>query len=75
MVSDLFALKIGSDRYWLSITAKNLGLGATLSFIGSKTRGEFLIPIDLDAAGDEKKALRMENLLSLFNEISIECGN
>ncbi|NLD52836.1 MAG: ATP-binding cassette domain-containing protein [Clostridiales bacterium] len=29
----------------------------------------------LDAAGDEKKALRMENLLSLFNEISIECGN
>lgn len=53
LVSDLFALKIGSDRYWLSITAKNLGLGATLSFIGSKTRGEFLIPIDLDAAGDD----------------------
>ena len=29
----------------------------------------------LDKAGEEKQAVRIENLLTIFNEISIECGN
>lgn len=29
----------------------------------------------LDRRGEEKKALRMEDVLQIFNEISIECGN
>lgn len=29
----------------------------------------------LDKAGEEKQAVRIEDLLTLFNEISIECGN
>jgi len=31
--------------------------------------------IVMDHAGEEKKALRLEDILSKFNEISIECGN
>ncbi len=31
--------------------------------------------IVLDKADEEKKALRLEDVLGLFNEISIECGN
>ena len=31
--------------------------------------------IVLDKADDEKAALRLEDVLGLFNEISIECGN
>lgn len=29
----------------------------------------------LDKAGEEKQAVRIEDLLTIFNEISIECGN
>ena len=29
----------------------------------------------LDKSGEEKQALTVNSLLSLFNEISIECGN
>ncbi|MHC1786840.1 MAG: ABC transporter ATP-binding protein [Christensenellales bacterium] len=29
----------------------------------------------LDKRGDEKRALRLDDLLKIFNEISIECGN
>ena len=29
----------------------------------------------LDKKGEEKQAVRMEELLKIFNEISIECGN
>ena len=29
----------------------------------------------LDKAGEEKQTVRIENLLTIFNEISIECGN
>ena len=29
----------------------------------------------LDKSGEEKQALSVNSLLSLFNEISIECGN
>ncbi len=29
----------------------------------------------LDAAGDHKRALKLDDLLKMFNEISIECGN
>lgn len=31
--------------------------------------------IVLDRAGEEKKGLRMDDVLAIFNEISIECGN
>lgn len=31
--------------------------------------------IEMDVSGEAKQALRMENLLEKFNEISIECGN
>lgn len=31
--------------------------------------------IILDKSGEEKKALKVEDVLTLFNEISIECGN
>ena len=31
--------------------------------------------IVMDHAGEEKKALRLDDILSKFNEISIECGN
>ena len=31
--------------------------------------------IVLDRAGDEKKNTRTEDILHLFNQISIECGN
>ena len=31
--------------------------------------------IVLDKAGEEKKAVRMDDILKIFNEISIECGN
>lgn len=31
--------------------------------------------IILDKSGEEKKALKVEDVLALFNEISIECGN
>ena len=29
----------------------------------------------LDKSGDDKKALDIEDLLKVFNKISIECGN
>ena len=29
----------------------------------------------LDKSGEDKKKLQVEDVLSLFNEISIECGN
>jgi putative ABC transport system ATP-binding protein len=29
----------------------------------------------IDAAGDAKKNYAIENLLKVFNEISVECGN
>ena len=31
--------------------------------------------IELDISGDARRALRVDNLLAKFNEISIECGN
>ena len=31
--------------------------------------------IVLDKAGEEKKALKVDDILSLFNSISVECGN
>ena len=29
----------------------------------------------LDRAGEEKRATSMEDILTMFNKISIECGN
>ena len=29
----------------------------------------------LDVSGDEKKKVQVSDLLRLFNEISVECGN
>ena len=29
----------------------------------------------IDKAGDEKKAIQVDDILGTFNEISIECGN
>ena len=29
----------------------------------------------LDKKGEEKAAIKIENILDMFNEISIECGN
>ena len=31
--------------------------------------------IVLDKAGEEKQAVQMDDILKIFNEISIECGN
>ena len=31
--------------------------------------------IILDKKGEEKKAMKVDDVLDLFNEISIECGN
>ena len=31
--------------------------------------------IMLDLAGEEKKAVKVDDILQQFNEISIECGN
>ena len=29
----------------------------------------------LDKSGEEKRALKLEQVLGLFNQISVECGN
>ena len=35
----------------------------------------WIIHVIMDKAGDEKRALKVDDLLDVFTSISIECGN
>ena len=47
----------------------------SVSVLGLMNDGENRGHVVLDRAGEEKRATSMDDILTMFNQISMECGN